>query len=63
MKDTQTQINEAVADLARERVDAIKRTMAALGLDDSDDCAYDALDELYSGAWYAGQGWESSYPS
>lgn len=58
-----TELNEAIDAQAHERVAVINRAMAKLGLADDDDEAYDVLDEMYSKAWYSGQGWEHRYPS
>ena len=63
MKDTQTRMNEDIEEQARERVAAIERAMADLGLHTNSQESYDVLNELYSTAWHAGSGWEYNWPS
>lgn len=61
-KDTQTQINEAIEEQARERVDAVHRAIAQLGLDDDDHGVYDVVNDLYDKAFRSGRDWEQRYP-
>ena len=63
MKDYQSQLNEAAAEEAQEREEAIDRAMAKLGLDPEDEGAYVALGVLYDEAYDSGNTWEYRFPS